>query len=267
MRSFFCWCPRDGAEFAWVPHGSETCPMCLTIASNGWRKASKKTMKGDHADHIHGNCDCEYAIRFDGKSTVEGYDPDALREQYDNAEGSTWKQKVNSMRRDQYKVNGEKIRAQKRAAYARRKGYRMMHTYDDPIREKLGSAEESHPKKLAKIKKWLIDNGIKYRIDTSGRKIMGYMPNPRPGKPGEIVMESGASISAWMHERQHALDDMNSGWKGFRNMANINKYIEFESKAYDLEIDFAQKCGYDDIVKRLRKLKQEAIDQITEGDV
>ena len=80
---------RDGAEFAWVPHGSETCPMCLTIASNGWRKASKKTMKGDHADHIHGNCDCEFAIRFDGKSTVEGYDPDALREQYDNAEGST----------------------------------------------------------------------------------------------------------------------------------------------------------------------------------
>lgn len=147
---------RDGAEFAWVPHGSETCPMCLTIASNGWRKASKKTMKGDHADHIHGNCDCEFAIRFDGKSTVEGYDPDALREQYDNAEGITWKEKVNFMRREQYKASGDKIRAQRRTAYARRKGYRMMHTYDDPIREKLGSAEESHPKKLAKIKNGLL---------------------------------------------------------------------------------------------------------------
>ena len=94
--------------------------MCLTIASNGWRKASKKTMKGDHADHIHGNCDCEFAIRFDGKSTVEGYDPDALREQYDNAEGITWKEKVNFMRREQYKASGDKIRAQRRTAYARK---------------------------------------------------------------------------------------------------------------------------------------------------
>lgn len=111
---------RDGAEFAWVPHGSETCGMCLTIASNGWRRASRKTMKGDHAEHIHSSCDCEFAIRFDGKSTVEGYDPDALREQYDNAEGSTWKEKVNFMRREQYKASGDKIRAQKRTAYARK---------------------------------------------------------------------------------------------------------------------------------------------------
>lgn len=111
---------RDGAEFAWVPHGSETCPMCLTIASNGWRRASRKTMKGDHAKHIHSSCDCEFAIRFDGKSSVEGYDPDALREMYDNAEGRNWKEKVNSMRREQYKASGDKIRAQKRAAYAKR---------------------------------------------------------------------------------------------------------------------------------------------------
>ena len=113
---------RDGAEFAWVPHGSETCGMCLTIASNGWRRASRKTMKGDHAEHIHSSCDCEFAIRFDGKSSVEGYDPDALREKYDNAEGSTWKDKVNFMRREQYKANGDKIRTQKRVAYAKRAG-------------------------------------------------------------------------------------------------------------------------------------------------
>lgn len=113
---------RDGAEFAWVPHGSETCGMCLTIASNGWHRASRKTMKGDHAEHIHSSCDCEFAIRFDGKSSVEGYDPDALREKYDNAEGSTWKDKVNFMRREQYKANGDKIRTQKRVAYAKRAG-------------------------------------------------------------------------------------------------------------------------------------------------
>ena len=109
---------RDGAEFAWVPHG-DTCSFCLMLASNGWRQASKKTIKGDHAEHIHANCDCTFAIRFDGKSNVEGYDPDKLREMYDNAEGDTWQEKLNSMRRDDYAYNGDVIRAQKREAYAR----------------------------------------------------------------------------------------------------------------------------------------------------
>jgi hypothetical protein len=111
---------RDGAEFAWVPHG-DTCSFCIMIASNGWRKASKKTIKGDHAEHIHANCDCTFAIRFDGKSKIEGYDPDKYLRMYENAEGDTWEEKLNSMRRDDYAQNADKIRAQKREAYERRK--------------------------------------------------------------------------------------------------------------------------------------------------
>ena len=111
---------RDGAEFAWVPHG-DTCSFCLMLASAGWRKASAKTIKGDHAEHIHANCDCTFAIRFDGTSGVKGYDPDKYREIYDNAEGDTWQEKLNSMRRDNYTKNADKIRAQKREAYDRRK--------------------------------------------------------------------------------------------------------------------------------------------------
>lgn len=133
---------RDGAEFAWVPHGSETCPMCLTIASNGWRRASRKTMKGDHAEHIHSSCDCEFAIRFDGKSSVEGYDPDALREKYDNAEGSTWKDKVNFMRREQYKANGDKIRAQKRVAYAKQQLRKIGAPSNEELRDRARQMKE-----------------------------------------------------------------------------------------------------------------------------
>lgn len=109
---------RDGAEFAWVPHG-DTCSFCLMLASNGWQKASKKTIKGDHAEHIHSNCDCTFAVRFDGKSKVGGYDPDKYREMYENAEGDTWEEKLNSMRRAEYSKNGEIIREQKRELYAR----------------------------------------------------------------------------------------------------------------------------------------------------
>ncbi len=90
---------RDGAQFAWVPMG-DTCAFCMTLASRGWQYMSKNAMKNGHAEHIHANCDCTYAIRFDGKSTVAGYDPDRYREMYDNAEGSTPQEKINSMRRE-----------------------------------------------------------------------------------------------------------------------------------------------------------------------
>ena len=109
---------RDGAEWAWIPHG-DTCSFCIMLASNGWQKASKKVMKGDHAEHVHANCDCTFAIRFDRRSSVAGYDPDRYREIYDSGEGDTWKEKLNSMRRDDYAANADKIRAQKREAYAR----------------------------------------------------------------------------------------------------------------------------------------------------
>ena len=106
---------RDGAEFAWVPQG-DTCAFCLTLASRGWQKASQAAIKGGHAEHIHANCDCEYAIRFDGRSTVAGYDPDEYLRRY-RAAGSD----VNALRRVNYAKNRERINAQKRAAYAARK--------------------------------------------------------------------------------------------------------------------------------------------------
>ena len=108
---------RDGAEWAWVPHG-DTCPFCITLASNGWQKASQKLLKGGHAEHIHAKCDCEFAVRFRSDTTVAGYDPDKYYRQYREAGGD-----INKMRRIDYAANRERINAQKRAAYAARKAY------------------------------------------------------------------------------------------------------------------------------------------------
>lgn len=109
---------RDGAEWAWVPHG-DTCPFCITLASRGWQKAGKKTLQNGHAEHIHANCDCAYAVRFDSSTTVAGYDPDKYLAQYQAADGD-----INAMRREQYARNRDKINAQKRAAYALRQKVR-----------------------------------------------------------------------------------------------------------------------------------------------
>ena len=130
---------RDGAEWAWIPHG-DTCAFCITLASNGWQRASKAAMKGGHAEHIHANCDCTYAVRFDGKSTVAGYRPKEYLAMYENAPLDKWntpdgkppaghegaekrtpQNLINAMRRQAYAQNAEEINAQKRSAYAVRK--------------------------------------------------------------------------------------------------------------------------------------------------
>lgn len=91
---------RDGAQFAWVPSG-DTCSFCITLASRGWQYMSKKALKNGHAEHIHAHCDCQYCVRFNNKTNVEGYDPDKYLEMYENAEGNTWQEKLNAMRREE----------------------------------------------------------------------------------------------------------------------------------------------------------------------
>lgn len=110
---------RDGAYFAWIPHG-DTCAFCLMLASNGWQRASKKALKGGHAEHIHAHCDCTYMIKFSPDDSVEGYDSEEYRRMYSEAEGDNWQDKINAMRRERYKVDGDKIRAQKKLAYAKK---------------------------------------------------------------------------------------------------------------------------------------------------
>ena len=110
---------RDGAEWAWIPSG-ETCAFCITLASRGWQRASRKALKNGHAEHIHANCDCTYAVRFDPFTEVEGYDPQKYLDMYEDADGRKPKDKINAMRREFYEQNKEEINAQKRDNYEKR---------------------------------------------------------------------------------------------------------------------------------------------------
>ena len=69
---------RNGRRYARVPTGKETCDFCLMTASRGFVYESAGTA-GQMAK-FHGNCDCQ--IIPDGGVQPEGYDPDALYEQY-----------------------------------------------------------------------------------------------------------------------------------------------------------------------------------------
>lgn len=99
---------RDHAEFAWIPGGSETCAYCLTLASAGWRTV----VNSDHAEHIHGNCDCTFAVRFNSNTNVKGYDPKKYEKMYYSAplkEGQkeSAKNRLNALRRQLYEKNHE----------------------------------------------------------------------------------------------------------------------------------------------------------------
>lgn len=108
---------RDGAYYAWVPSG-DTCPYCLMIASNGWRRASDKVLKGGHASHIHANCDCTFVVRFSDDMDVEGYHPEKIFDTIMAADGNSIYDKLNTMRRENYQENKEDINARKRELYA-----------------------------------------------------------------------------------------------------------------------------------------------------
>ena len=126
---------NTGAQFAWVPMG-DTCAFCLALASNGWQYQTKQGA-AVHAEHIHSNCDCTYAVRFGNDGGIEGYDPDAIAGQIWNdvvEQGATNGYKdldsfyhgafnsdvINAVRRQNYARNKEEINEQKRSAYEKR---------------------------------------------------------------------------------------------------------------------------------------------------
>lgn len=124
---------RDGAQFAWIPHG-DTCAFCITLASRGWQHISKKTMKNGHAEHIHPNCNCNYAVRFDGKSNVEGYDPQKYLDMYNGADpDGNPDEKIKALRRQ--------LEEQKRQIYVNDKLPKTIKRQDEIITHKVENSK------------------------------------------------------------------------------------------------------------------------------
>lgn len=71
-------------KYARVPSGAETCSFCIMLASRGFVYHSESTAGAN--GHYHANCDCRIVPGFNGKTTVAGYDPDALYDQWKNGD-------------------------------------------------------------------------------------------------------------------------------------------------------------------------------------
>ena len=133
-------------------------------------------------------------------------------------------------------------------------------TYDDPIREVMGSEFESHPKETLEKIEELQKMGVDV-IFHSGEGMM-YQPGAL-GKPGQVKVDREASYSALLHEYVHAVDDEASGWQAARMVWDNDKAIEFEKRAYDAELEFYRLNNVpDEYIIRLEKLKKKEYERI-----
>ena len=110
---------RDGAMWAWVCIG-DTCAFCRALGSNGWQYASRSVRAGNHAEHIHDGCDCQFMVKpKDASLDIDGYDPEKLLNEYLAADsGGTSKDKINAMRRAAYTPEAAKrMNARRRELY------------------------------------------------------------------------------------------------------------------------------------------------------
>lgn len=254
---------RDGAEFAWIPRG-DTCPFCLTLASRGWQKASKKALKNGHAEHIHANCDCQYAVRFDSKSKVAGYDPDKYKKMYYEAEGNTPSEKINALRRMQYEENKDMINARKRAAYAKANG--------DSVRDRFGffsNNNKSNPhyydatgKDMATVEKEIskLDYEVGVIFDKNGHVISVQLGNEdtvsftnyqvRKMKGADVTHNHPTGVRPSPEDLYLYLD---SGANSFRTTGRKGTYVLESSMDFSKLPDFKEfSREYNNIVDNIR---------------
>lgn len=238
-----------GVRYARVPTGAETCTFCRMLSSRGFVYRSKESAK--LFGHNHRGCNCEVVVSTDADG-LEGYDPDRERD--------IW-QKYEEIDADESLSRAEN-EAAKRAVI----GDTLLNTRADPAAEYFGPAEEDDPEKPSEIKSWLAGNGIEVRVSGKGRERIGYSPGIKAGEPGQLIATDGMSLSAWMHEADHARYDIENGMPGFTAYLRDYKLREeMESRAYGVEISLVKEAGYNELVDRLQGLLREEIDRL-EGD-
>lgn len=75
---------RDGARWARVPQGAETCEFCVMLASRGFVYHTEETAGSGHGYHT--DCDCLPVPSFNADTVVPDYDPDYYFQLYQQME-------------------------------------------------------------------------------------------------------------------------------------------------------------------------------------
>lgn len=248
---------RDGLRYARVPMGGETCTFCIMLASRGFVYKSAKT--AGEGNHFHAHCRCKVVPQFDkrGRETkVEGYDPGELLGRWAKFSEIDGFRGVPRSVKDGAKAAISKDPGLSAREAVWRAGKRpFLTTAADPAADVFGPAEDENPSALAEIKSWLSANDISVKMNDAENERIGFDPGIRRGEPGSLIATEGMSLSAWMHEADHAKYDIENGRPGLgAYMRDTELRVRMEERAYGIEIEKAEGEGYNDLANKLRVL-------------
>lgn len=223
---------RDGAQFAWVPSG-DTCAFCITLASRGWQRMSRKAIEGGHAEHIHNNCDCTYAIRFSDNDTVEGYDPEVYRQMYYGAEGTSPEAKINYMRRQFYAKNKNIVGAASKKAEEV-----ILNKNGKPIEFAKTLLDDKHKESREMLQKLAAGYNTRLQVVNTGMGNMG--PNKIAAGNVDITgqkLQLGSShVEVAIHEFAHTLASSRADKFGLTNDKEFWKEIKKANRQYKKDV-------------------------------
>lgn len=240
----------------------------------------------------HPNCRDAHTTYFEGISTppensqYTADELDELAERYNNAQKQNYAQNETermermskfSLDKDNKRAYGARAEQWKKKAEELEKTVENSDDNDiieigdglfkkdgsDPMFDAFGSAESSNPEELEKLLKDLSNMGVEINANSGGA--LAYQ-STQFGKPGVISVTPNASYSAYLHEAQHAKDDMEAGWNGSRAVWDVDEHIRREQNAYAIEIKLAEDLGRPDIADELRTNLKNEIAEIKKRD-
>lgn len=140
---------------------------------------------------------------------------------------------------------------------------RAFRTEDDPARVRYGAGRDSHPEEYAERLHQI--RGWKVEIVQSGAG-MNYQPSAGAGRPGRLVFDSEASISALRHEYRHVKRDVEAAFPGLRYwFENPDVTWREEFGGYMEEITFARTQRDYELGRKLVKLMRDRRKELLEG--
>lgn len=189
-------CDRNKVRYARVPSGRETCAFCFMLSSRGFAYHSELTAKGRGLHGMHNHCDCIVVPGIDGKTRIEGYDPDAMYRRWKDCAKAVGEDADTFSYANRQKIMDEVSRRDWKWLYSG--------TGCDPTFTTSSVERRVQPHELRTAKRLSRDHGLpccfiqdfEWVVDPTGSKKRVGLPDLEDGTELKAVQESRNALGA-----------------------------------------------------------------------